>query len=132
MEAALKDEEIIQALELKCLERGGAGYFFTKEIMGNALSISLECNETEIEALIGHIKSVLNCLERLDSRAKELIQENYPDEDAGGLLLDDVIFDTDFTFSLGYPTGESPGGNEYIYVKFNKGLEREKELIYEY
>ncbi|MDR2527852.1 MAG: hypothetical protein LBD04_02375 [Synergistaceae bacterium] len=128
----MENERIIKALELKSLEKGDTIYYVTKEIMGKELYGCIECNETEIENLIGHIKNVLNSLENLDDKAKELIQENYPDEDAGELIIDAVNFYNDFTFSLGYPTEETVAGNEYIYVKFNKDFEREKELIYDY
>jgi hypothetical protein len=129
----MKEEDIIKTLNLISLEISEyGGYYFTKEVLGNEVHGSFDGKNTLSEDLVNNIKNIYNSIDILNEKAKELIQKNYPDEDVNELILDDIIFYEDFSFSIGYPTEETAGGKEYIYVKFNKDFTMEEKLIYEY
>ena len=70
----------------------------------------------------------------MDQQARDIIQNESPDEDASELVLTDITFDKSgcySTFALGYETEDSQEGELYLLIKFNDNFEPDKEVIYE-
>jgi ribosomal protein S15P/S13E len=127
----LNEKNIIKELALNSFDTEN-GYYFTKDLLGYEIHGCFNCKNEQLNNLTNMAKNVFKHIEELNKNAKNIIQENYPDEDVDELPLDDIIFYDDNTFSFGYPTEETEAGQEYIYVKFDKDFKMGKELIYEY
>jgi hypothetical protein len=128
----MEPQHMIDELGLTSWDATGYGFYFTKDVLGKETHGSFGCKEEKLKELAETAKSVFDSMETLNQNAKALIQKEYPDEDVDELSLDEMTFNDDGSFQLGYPTGESVAGHEYIYVKFQKDFTPVEELIYEY
>ncbi len=68
---------------------------------------------------------------QINQDALAFIQQKHPDENVESLKPSDIIFDDEKTFRIGYDAGESPAGQLFLYVSFDKKFKIENEIIYE-
>lgn len=92
---------------------------------------ALKENEEIKRIDLGVLARMYKNLKTLELQALKFIDTNFPEEDNSALSLDDIIFYPDNSFSLGFDTGESPAGQLFLYVQFDKELNRSNKLIYE-
>ncbi|MFD0870429.1 Internalin-J precursor [Chlamydia abortus] len=99
---------------------------------GNELSVTADVPaKADMKRLSPIIKKAWLNLDELTLRALDLIAQTHPDEDVSELVLSELRFDGDGTTRLGYDAGDTPAGQLYIYVSFNRKLEMNRQLIYE-
>ena len=112
-------------------------YYFTVplEMADNGeLGVSLEMENEE--NILGfspeRIQKIVSQLPELDKSGRELIKQEFPDEDENKLPLGTMIVYPDNSFSIGYDAGESDAaGYIGLYVHFSPEFKRDDELIFE-
>jgi len=127
-----------EALTASTFEEGEYGHsiyfgvpctFACNGILNGCLDIEKEedINRYQPEQL----KNIILNLPRWDAEGRQLLKEEFPDEDENEPPLNDIIIYPDGSFSIGYDTGESPAGQLFLYVNYSAEQERNNELIYE-
>ena len=101
-------------------------------IEGFELYVSTEVQTFQnMEKLRPLITKLYKNFDQLNKDALAFIQEKHPNEDVKSLKPSDIILDDEDTFRIGYDAGESPAGQLFLYVSFDKKLKMEDEIIYE-
>ena len=114
--------------------RLGTNYF---ENVGQAFQkLNISCTGyTEAEVLSLPMWKQLSVeLDELDQLARELIQQEIPQEESVVLTLTDIMLDKSGcydAFALGYDVGESPAGHLYVLVPFDENFTAQQDVIYE-
>ncbi|ABQ03666.1 leucine-rich repeat domain-containing protein [Flavobacterium johnsoniae] len=85
----------------------------------------------EIEKLKTIIKTFGKNFSKLNHDAINFIKQQHPNEDVESLKLSDIIFEDENTFRIGFDAGESPAGQLFLYISFDKNLKMNDEIIYE-
>ena len=78
-----------------------------------------------------HLKKIISNLAEFNTKGRQLLKQEFPDEDENEPPLNDIIIYPDGSFSIGYDTGESPAGQLFLYVNYSADFKRNDELIYE-
>ncbi|WP_455660170.1 hypothetical protein [Phocaeicola faecalis] len=112
------------------------GVYFIGQYDNHDIQINFtDYSENDVLSLSDSFWSKLSSkLKDLDQQARDIIQNESPDEDASELVLTDITFDKSgcySTFALGYETEDSQEGELYLLIKFNDNFEPDKEVIYE-
>ena len=126
-------EQVLALLRAKTWEVIGASVSVTAFWQDRTLPIRFEgFQETEVWAFDqAQLRALLSRLPDLDTAAHTVIQMDAPEEDAGELVLDDMVIYQDGQLALGYDAGPSAAGEVYLYVRFDGDLQPDTELIYE-
>lgn len=78
-----------------------------------------------------HLEKIISNLADFNTKGRQLLKQEFPDEDENEPPLNDIIIYSDGSFSIGYDTGESPAGQLFLYVNYSADFKRNDELIYE-
>lgn len=129
-----KLKEALYANQLEISESGNI-YFQTaceladKGTLNGCLEIE---NKEDINKFNSeHLKKIISNIAEWDAKGRQLLKQEFPDEDENEPPLNDIIIYPDGSFSIGYDTGESAAGQLYLYVNYSGNFERNEELIYE-
>ena len=113
----------------------GGSYFVSHQFDKDLYFSFTGYGEEEINSMSdSFMKKLASEINKLNQRAKHLIQAQCCGDDRQKLALTDVIFDKSDcygAFALGYHVGESPAGDLYVLVKFDDHFQGDGELIYE-
>lgn len=112
------------------------GVYFIGQYDDHDIQINFtDYSENDVFSLSDSFWSKLSSkLKDLDQQARDIIQDESPDEDASELVLTDIMFDKSgcySAFALGYDTEDSQEGELYLLIKFDDNFEPDKEVIYE-
>lgn len=129
-------EKLITLWNGKNWEVESYGVYFIGQYDNHDIQINLtDYSENDVLSLSDSFWSKLSSkLKDLDQQARDIIQDDSPDEDVSELVLTDIMFDKSgcySAFALGYDTGNSPAGELYLLIKYDDGFKPNKEVIYE-
>lgn len=129
-------QQLIALWQGKSWERSPAGIYFISRKSDKDLHVSFSgYSERDVKSIPDPLMKRLSVeLTELDQEALRLIKENFPEEDIEGISLTDIMFDKNGcydAFALGYYVGESPAGELYLLVSFNKEFDANSEVICE-
>ena len=129
-------QQLLALWQGKSWDSSPAGIYFVSRRLGKDLHFSFSgYSEKDVKSILDSLmKRLATEIIELDQKALRLINENFPDEDIGGISLTDVMFDKSGcydAFALGYYVGESPAGELYMLVSFDEEFEANNEVICE-
>lgn len=129
-------EKLITLWNGKNWEVESYGVYFIGQYDNYDIQINLtDYSENDVFSLSDSFWSKLSSkLKDLDQQARDIIQDDSPDEDVSELVLTDIMFDRSgcySAFALGYDAGNSPAGELYLLIKYDDDFKPNKEVIHE-